>query len=116
MFSSRARIFLKTGVFHAKHFHLSKAKCDSAENPVSRTFRILGKDIKKAVSINKSETSLDEFPTHCDVVVIGGGAMGASIAYWLKERTGKGLRVVVVERDPTVREKKIKKKLILNIT
>jgi hypothetical protein len=40
-----------------------------------------------------------------DVVVIGGGAMGASVAYWLKDKTvgsKKDLRVVVIEKDPTV--------------
>jgi FAD-dependent oxidoreductase domain-containing protein 1 len=39
-----------------------------------------------------------------DVVVIGGGAMGASVAYWLKDKTvgsKKDLRVVVIEKDPT---------------
>ncbi|MFN4158310.1 MAG: NAD(P)/FAD-dependent oxidoreductase [Gemmobacter sp.] len=35
-----------------------------------------------------------------DVVVIGGGVMGASVAFWLT-RMAPGLRVVVVERDPT---------------
>lgn len=35
-----------------------------------------------------------------DVVVIGGGVMGASVAFWLT-RMQPGLRVVVVERDPT---------------
>ncbi|CAH1962340.1 unnamed protein product [Acanthoscelides obtectus] len=43
-----------------------------------------------------------EFPRFCDVVIIGGGAMGSSIAYWLKEKTGvDGIRVVVVEEDNT---------------
>lgn len=35
-----------------------------------------------------------------DVVVIGGGVMGASVAFWLT-RMRPGLRVTVVERDPT---------------
>lgn len=35
-----------------------------------------------------------------DVVVIGGGVMGASVAYWLT-RMQPGLSVLVVERDPT---------------
>jgi FAD-dependent oxidoreductase domain-containing protein 1 len=35
-----------------------------------------------------------------DVVVIGGGVMGASVAFWLT-RMQPGLRVTVVERDPT---------------
>jgi len=35
-----------------------------------------------------------------DVVITGGGIMGCATAYWLV-RTAPGLRVVVVERDPT---------------
>ncbi|NBO21023.1 MAG: FAD-binding oxidoreductase, partial [Rhodobacteraceae bacterium] len=35
-----------------------------------------------------------------DVVVIGGAVMGASVAYWLT-RMQPGLKVLVVERDPT---------------
>lgn len=44
----------------------------------------------------------EEFQTYCDVVVIGGGGVGSSVAYWLKEKARNGLNVVVVERDPTV--------------
>ena len=35
-----------------------------------------------------------------DVVIVGGAAMGASSAYWLT-RMAPGLRVLVVEKDPT---------------
>jgi FAD-dependent oxidoreductase domain-containing protein 1 len=35
-----------------------------------------------------------------DVVVIGGGVMGASVAFWLTQMH-PGLRVMVIERDPT---------------
>ncbi len=35
-----------------------------------------------------------------DVIIIGGGVMGASAAYWLTKMQ-PGLRVLVVERDPT---------------
>lgn len=38
----------------------------------------------------------------CNVVVIGGGAVGASTAYWLKKRANRDLSVIVLERDPTV--------------
>ncbi|KAM4726506.1 FAD-dependent oxidoreductase domain-containing protein 1 isoform 2-T2 [Anableps anableps] len=42
-------------------------------------------------------------PETADVVIVGGGVVGWSIAYWLKQREkfSKGMRVVVVERDPT---------------
>lgn len=43
-----------------------------------------------------------EISSECDVVVIGGGVIGSSIAYWLKKKVYKDMRVVVVEKDPTV--------------
>ncbi|KAI9556876.1 hypothetical protein GHT06_016668 [Daphnia sinensis] len=49
----------------------------------------------------KTHTNL-YFPRHCDIIIIGGGIMGCSIAYWLKQRGhDNGLRVVVVEQDPS---------------
>ncbi|XP_033642734.1 FAD-dependent oxidoreductase domain-containing protein 1-like [Asterias rubens] len=51
------------------------------------------------------ETSAFYNPNHppyqTDVVVIGGGVMGSSIAYHLKRDAEAGLNVLVVERDPT---------------
>lgn len=47
-------------------------------------------------------------PKICDVVIIGGGVMGSSIAYWLKNRVfSEYFKVVVIERDPTVRSSEI---------
>ncbi|NXS29567.1 FXRD1 protein, partial [Pomatostomus ruficeps] len=44
-------------------------------------------------------------PDEVDVVVVGGGVVGWSVAYWLKVLEGPrrryGMRVLVVERDPT---------------
>ncbi|XP_060830755.1 FAD-dependent oxidoreductase domain-containing protein 1-like [Bombus pascuorum] len=41
-------------------------------------------------------------PKVCDVVIIGGGIMGSSIAYWLRSRVfSEYFKVVVIERDPT---------------
>lgn len=44
-------------------------------------------------------------PERADVVIVGGGVVGWSIAYWLKkkERVHGALKVVVVEKDLTVR-------------
>ncbi|NXU35097.1 FXRD1 protein, partial [Drymodes brunneopygia] len=43
-------------------------------------------------------------PDEADVVVVGGGVMGWSVAYWLKVLEGwwwqHGMKVLVVERDP----------------
>lgn len=42
-------------------------------------------------------------PERADIVIVGGGVIGWSIAYWLKkkERIRDGVRVLVVEKDPT---------------
>ncbi|XP_038609344.1 FAD-dependent oxidoreductase domain-containing protein 1 isoform X1 [Tachyglossus aculeatus] len=42
-------------------------------------------------------------PKHSDVIIVGGGVIGWSVAYWLKrlESRRDGVRVLVVERDPT---------------
>lgn len=93
------------------------------ENPILRTFRLLKNDMVKVKNFvlpsgskapTKPDDQLDirdfaikqtettEFQTHCDVLIIGGGGIGSSIAYWLKKRAFSGLNVVVLEKDPTV--------------
>lgn len=99
-----------------------------SEHPVDRTGRILSNDLKRMgnsvidkFSMFRSETykkhtvpiqTVDTFiqnkekdtmfQSHCDVLIIGGGGVGSSIAYWLKKRARDGLNVVVLEKDPTV--------------
>lgn len=92
------------------------------EDPVARTHRILKNDLlsaKKYIPI-VNEKSVSEnvqmfkhtimgggdgypkdeiFPSHVDVLIIGGGAIGSSIAYFLKDRAREGLRIAVVEKD-----------------
>ncbi|XP_058452207.1 FAD-dependent oxidoreductase domain-containing protein 1 [Malaya genurostris] len=83
------------------------------ENPIKKTLKILGSDmrsVKNFIFPKSTKTSSDDylekyrredFQSHCDVLVIGGGGVGSSIAYWLKKRARDGLNVVVVEKDPT---------------
>ncbi|XP_070773316.1 FAD-dependent oxidoreductase domain-containing protein 1 [Enoplosus armatus] len=42
-------------------------------------------------------------PERADIVIVGGGVVGWSIAFWLKQKdTGReGVKVIVVEKDPT---------------
>lgn len=43
-------------------------------------------------------------PERADVVIVGGGVVGWSIAYWLKQKEMRrgALKIVVVEKDSTV--------------
>lgn len=92
------------------------------ENPISRTLRLLKNDMGKVKNFlispakapakpddqldirdfAQKQTETTEFQSHCDVLIIGGGGIGSSIAYWLKKRAFSGLNVVVLEKDPTV--------------
>ncbi|KAK7071613.1 FAD-dependent oxidoreductase domain-containing protein 1 [Halocaridina rubra] len=44
-----------------------------------------------------------EFPTRCDILIVGGGVIGSSVAYHLKEKVGDKLSIVLVEADDTYR-------------
>lgn len=88
------------------------------DNPFQRTFRIMANDITQFFGIPSKRTQQNEgqpsggakrgvvptrvWPSDCDVLIVGGGIMGSSIAYHLQERALDGLKVVVVEEDSTV--------------
>lgn len=94
------------------------------ENPFKRTLRILGNDMKSAKRsvesfISKVQSAREAaekaqklnsayrdgiFPEHSDIAIIGGGAMGSSIAYWLKQRAPNALTITVIEKDPSYAE------------
>ncbi|XP_018319397.1 FAD-dependent oxidoreductase domain-containing protein 1 [Agrilus planipennis] len=91
-----------------KLLHTSSTKCKNRrEHPLLRTFKILRNDLQLNWR-NKDEKKLlspmNVIPQYTDIAIIGGGAVGSSIAYWLKEKTGRGLEVVVVEKDLTYRQ------------
>ena len=78
------------------------------------TRRLKNLGLKRAVKIFKDDMSLlkegrihrrpDEQPTpfQVDIAIFGGGIIGASIAYFLKERAPNSFSCAVIERDPTV--------------
>lgn len=45
----------------------------------------------------------DDFFAFYDVVIIGGGIIGQSVAYWLAQRIPGGINICVIERDPSYR-------------
>lgn len=67
-------------------------------------------NLKKCLSFDGKSSDFETLferaeviPEHCDVLIIGGGAIGSAIAYWLKQTMHKEeFHVVVVEKDPTV--------------
>lgn len=120
MFKTRVFVTLSLRTKIRKHrFFCSHGKSSTNlqnEDPIKRTFRILKNDVEKPLAriqnyfrpanINKNKENnkqpeYDNFQTHCDVLVIGGGAMGSSTAFWLKTKARSGLNVVVIEKDPS---------------
>ncbi|XP_034947857.1 FAD-dependent oxidoreductase domain-containing protein 1-like [Chelonus insularis] len=82
------------------------------EDAYDRAFRVLGKQFrtirnnvffwKRPYRSPWKELEADSvsFPSHIDVLIIGGGIMGCSAAYWLKKVGGDNWSVVVVDRKP----------------
>ncbi|XP_063838810.1 FAD-dependent oxidoreductase domain-containing protein 1 [Ostrinia nubilalis] len=66
-------------------------------NPFVKSWDVLKSDV--SVFLGRSKPSM--YPKHVDVVIIGGGFIGSSIAYWLKTKTREGLSVLVLEKDVT---------------
>jgi hypothetical protein len=88
-------------------FFSSNSK-DEGENPIQRTMKIFKDDLRYTVDLLDGRLREEEIgrrnlvPNECDVLIVGGGVMGSSIAYWLKQRALGGLSVIVLEKDSSV--------------
>lgn len=45
----------------------------------------------------------NQVPKKTDILIIGGGVVGSSVAYWIKQQNPAATSITVVERDPVVR-------------
>ncbi|KAF0760596.1 FAD-dependent oxidoreductase domain-containing protein 1-like isoform X1 [Aphis craccivora] len=76
------------------------------ENPLKRCKRFLKRDInelfKKANDPFEQYEDNKIFPKTVDVLIVGGGVIGSSIAYWLQNKCRDGLTVAVIEKDLSV--------------
>ncbi|XP_003744531.1 FAD-dependent oxidoreductase domain-containing protein 1 [Galendromus occidentalis] len=54
--------------------------------------------LKVASEVRKAR---GDIPLETDVLIIGGGVIGSSIAYWMMKLVEKGLNIVILEKDPT---------------
>lgn len=118
-----------TGDLYVDNTHLTPP---APENPIHRTGRILADDIRSlknyfpftllnkgtrhqatkkhflpdltnmAEMLPEDDLDIGLFPSHVDICIIGGGAIGSSIAYFLKEKAKHGLKICVIEKDKTV--------------
>jgi len=74
------------------------------EKKVPRTTRkrrspwsIIKDDFEKSKSLEPPGL---EVPPEADILVVGGGVIGSSVAYWMSQWNPRNSKIVVVERDP----------------
>ena len=65
------------------------------ENPVERA-------IDQLTGKKKTKFLKEGFDAYYDIVIIGGGVIGCSIAFHLASRIHEGHKICVIERDPSV--------------
>lgn len=58
--------------------------------------------IERRASTHLKKT--DSASSNFDVVIIGGGAIGMSIAFWIKKKSAGAAKVLVIEKDLKVKK------------
>jgi len=76
------------------------------ENPLERCKRFIKRDInelwKRANDPFQQYEDNKIFPKTVDILIVGGGVIGSSIAYWLQNKCRDGITIAVVEKDLSV--------------
>lgn len=84
-----------------RHLPGLRCYCDlRRQHPFYKTLDVLS--IPLPFFLRNKEQSRNRNVEHADVVIIGAGSIGASAAYWLKMKAGKGLSIAVIDKDLTV--------------
>ncbi|XP_064458174.1 FAD-dependent oxidoreductase domain-containing protein 1-like [Ornithodoros turicata] len=70
-------------------------------SPGRKVFNIFKEEFKGYLKPRSKDIPEPPFPKEVDILVVGGGIMGSSIAYWLKQRAPESFTLNVLERDLT---------------
>lgn len=73
------------------------------EDPLKRCKKFFKRDINEVVRVisNPFEQYKDDkiYPKTVDLLIVGGGAIGSSIAYWTQNKCRDGLSIAVIDKD-----------------
>lgn len=80
------------GIQNKSPAHTSPSEAGGYKDPVEflrKELKQFGTEVKLPV------------PRETDICIVGGGLIGLSVAYWLKQRNPQGFNLAVIEKDPT---------------